>query len=453
MNSQLQFPKSISQIQHQVKKKKNYRSPQISQRNDIRIRLPGKKFLKNKNNQNKNSQTSLHISEKENYSPLNNSLISKTLNTFYKDQFSKENIGPLKLNRKHRNSVGYKPEKLIKNKKSLNRFIEKKESVRLSSSKNYANSKQKWKELTSSKSSIDQLVLKPKLPRHLSPQIRKNLSKNKKSKIQYLSDSKISTLNLLSDRSHSKSTKVLKSGKKKYFKQSFDMQNIHTSLSRKRLLSANSKKNFNSPEKTIKIDSDLDYCLSTTRLGIKHRRSPSGFGLTKTPKTQNGQINKKSSNLKEKIPLKILNFLKKGNESNENHLVYELVSQLYQENSMLRKKLDENFKATKNVMDAFSVFKTSQKNLCQNKREECEEKNLAIRSLENRIGELQGKLKDCQMENDFLRNENSGLLKNLEEFEWNRKESGLDEGIVQQIEEQEIAFQQEKDALNIEIVR
>jgi len=61
--------------------------------------------------------------------------------------------------------------------------------------------------------------------------------------------------------------------------------------------------------------------------------------------------------------------------------ICQWVDTLIQENSDLKLKLDENFNATKNIIDAFSNFQLQNKGKCKNQREKCEETEKKLEDL------------------------------------------------------------------------
>jgi len=152
--------------------------------------------------------------------------------------------------------------------------------------------------------------------------------------------------------------------------------------------------------------------------------------------------------------IKLILEAKKGNHDNQLANFAELI---LEENEYLKKKLEENYKATNTLIESLTEIKLTNKSRCINSQETCQKLNEKVGDLENKIVEIQFDKKSIMEEREILTSNNEELLRKIEDLEKFQDEQKIIGPELEEIEEKitEITDQheEERNFLYIEIVR
>lgn len=200
----------------------------------------------------------------------------------------------------------------------------------------------------------------------------------------------------------------------------------------------------NSPQK-IYFDSRLGKPTTSSLESSCRRRSKKS--ISKKPK-----ISKIWSHEIEKI----FNDYKEGDMIEDIGYTFELFERVFVENKDLKQKLDDNYKATQNLMDAFTGFQKNLKDRCRQKQSDCEERASIIQNLQNQISKLQAAHSSVEETNKMLQVENESLLQTINNYE-NNQGNTMSQGdrefeLEEMLKNQQDDFDEEKDFMQMEMV-
>lgn len=135
---------------------------------------------------------------------------------------------------------------------------------------------------------------------------------------------------------------------------------------------------------------------------------------------------------------------------------FELFERIFDENKDLKQKLDDNYRATQNLMDAFTGFQKSLKDRCRQKQSDCEERATIIQNLEGQITKLQKTHFSLQENNKMLKVENESLLETIRSFEKDNQNivsrDNREFELEEMLKNQQDDFDEEKDFMQMEMV-
>lgn len=215
--------------------------------------------------------------------------------------------------------------------------------------------------------------------------------------------------------------------------------------------------------------SDREY-----RRRIKFNKSPKARSPLKTPQDSiNRRSNGGSKDLKKKMDSKVKNnTAKKGKLWTQEvekvisnfkishkieDFIYtiDLLEKMHSENRDLKQKLEDNHKATQNLMEAFFGFQNSLKGRCRQKQTDCEERIEIIKVLESKIEGLRKRNRDLEEENNMFKVENENMVQTIHSLEENfyaLEEKERVSELEEVLKTQELNFEEEKEYLQLEMV-
>lgn len=462
--------KSTTSSYYKLDRKSNYRKATPTSRKWEKFRIPSK-ILSNQQQRKTHSHRKHRLKKQKNSRTTNISLESQTLDS--------ENIAP-KISQKF-NSI-LKPNKTTKNSRlslqDKNIKIEKfRKVIELEFDKNIKISKRKSNGSISVKTTQEKRPRKgsisnsTKLKQKVKKLISSEKSVKKKNSIHYLG-MKTRLFNSITPKGNMNREDFFPNfsknseGNSRSRSVKLVMDRIEKSCIRKRFSRANRKNGEKIKSFEREKFQELSYTNNslTERARIRKNIFQKNDDLGKKIKSpQTERLRSENTSIcfrtKEKIWAKDIEKLIK--DFNENEIVedidyvFALIEKIYKENIDLKQKLDNNYKATQNLMNAFFGFQKSLEDRCRQKQGDCEERVQLVQNLENKVDSLQTLNQELESEINLLKLEQENLVETVKQLEGDFFGTEKDER-VEELEEiiknQQIEFEEEKDYLQIEMV-